>query len=336
MTDGVRVLGIDIGGTNIRVATITKLGKIISLSKKPSREFEKNLFACIQEQVDLNNLSKDLKIGIGSAGPLDPIKGFLHSPENMTCGEYPLKEKLMKEFKCSEVEVRNDLDAIGLGYYHFGESKSQGLKEEALAVIAPGTGLGSAMILSGKPYVGGKKSNYLACEHGKAPYFGETVDEVKAKIRASWEDFTAGKGIINIYVKLFKESQDQDIKEIIRNSSIRDKPWIIENFARDKKSEIFLKKFPELKDKRCEVCLKTYENVGKHLGYAIASFVTNFNPNLVIIEGSISIAFDIMESNIITYFKKSVFPGHQNTSIILGKLKHAGVLGAASLVLNKK
>ncbi len=328
-----KVIGIDIGGTNIRVATITNYGKILSISKKSSSNFEKNLFACIQEQINEYNLSTDLSIGIGSAGPLDPIRGFLHSPENLTCGEYPLKEKIMKEFNCKEVIVRNDLDAIGLGYYHFGESKTQGYKQEALAIIAPGTGLGSAMILDGNPYFGGKNSNFLACEHGKAPYFGDSIEEVKAKIGTSWEDFTAGKGVINIYEKLYGESKDITIKEAIKRSSTQDKPWLIENFARNEKNERFLKKFPQLTNKKCEICLKTYENVGKHLGYAIASFVTNFNPNLVILEGSISNAFDLMKNEIMKHFKKSVFPFHQNTPIQLGMLKHAGVLGAASLVL---
>jgi len=328
-----KVLGIDIGGTNIRVATVTSSGKILSISKKSSISFEKNLFTCITEQINENNLTKDLRIGIGSAGPLDPIRGFLHSPDNMTCEEYPLKEKLIQAFNCSKVEVRNDLDAIGLGYYHFGQSKMQGHKEEALAIIAPGTGLGSAMILHGKPYIGGKKSNFLACEHGKAPYFGETVDEVKAKIGTSWEDFTAGKGVINIYEKLFGESKDPKIKEVIKRSITRNKPWLIENFARTIKSERFLEKFPKFKDNTCEICVKTYGNVGKHLGFAIASFVTNFNPNLVILEGSITKAFDLMKVSMMSAFKRSVFPGHQETQIVIGELQNSGVLGAASLVL---
>ena len=159
-------IGIDIGGTNIRVATITSSGKIVSISKKSSVPFEKHLFDAIYEQVDEYFSNNELKIGIGSAGPLDPIQGFLHSPENLTCGEYPLKERLIKRFQAKKVEVRNDLDAIGLGYYHFGASRMQGYQEEALAIIAPGTGLGSAMLINGIPYFGGKNSNYLACEHG--------------------------------------------------------------------------------------------------------------------------------------------------------------------------
>ncbi|NHI93275.1 MAG: ROK family protein [Candidatus Lokiarchaeota archaeon] len=327
------VLGLDIGGTNIRGATVSKNGKIISITKIPSIPFEKNLFYCISEQIDKNFSNKTVNIGIGSAGPLDPITGFLHSPENLTCGEYPLKEKVIIEFNAQKVEVRNDLDAIGLGYYHFGESKMQGFQEQALAIIAPGTGLGASMLLDGKPYFGGVNSGYLACEHGKAPYFGETVAEIKAKIGHSWEEFTAGKGVISIYKNLFGESKDPEIKKIIEVADNRDKPWIIENFARAKKNPNFIKRFSEFKDKKIDqICLSAYENVGKHLGYSIASFVTNFNPNLVILEGSISKAFDLMKNAITNAFQKSVFPAHQKTPIVLGKLINAGVLGAASLV----
>lgn len=328
------VLGIDIGGTNIRVATVSNKGKIISITKKSSKHFEKNLFDSIKEQVDNNFRKKQLNIGIGSAGPLEPIEGFLHSPENLTCGEYPLKENIIKEFRAAQVEVRNDLDAIGLGYYFFSKSKMQGLNEKALAIIAPGTGLGASMILNGKPYFGGKNSGYLACEHGKAPYFGETIKEINAKIGRSWEDFTAGKGVISIYKKLLGESKNPAIKKIIREAEDRDKPWIIENFARNKKDSKFIGKFPEFKDEKIDkICLNTYIKLGKHLGYAIASFVTNFNPNLVILEGSISKAFDLMKESIIQNFKRSVFPAHKRISIKLGKLNNAGVLGAASLVI---
>ena len=326
-------LGIDIGGTNIRVATVSNKGEIVSITKKPSIPFEKNLHDSIKEQVDKYFINKQLNIGIGSAGPLDPIEGFLHSPENLTCGEYPLKKNLIKEFKASKIEVRNDLDAIGLGYYRFSASKMQGLQEQALAIIAPGTGLGASMILNGKPYFGGKNSGYLACEHGKAPYFGETVEEIKSKIGRTWEDFTAGKGVISIYYKLLGESNDSNVKSVINQAKKQEKPWLIENFARIEKDRKFIERFPNFNKILDEKCIKTYENVGKHLGYAIASFVTNFNPNLVILEGSISKAFDLMKVPLIEAFKKSVFPNHRDTLISLGELENSGVLGAASLVL---
>ncbi|MHA1313027.1 MAG: ROK family protein [Candidatus Helarchaeota archaeon] len=327
------VLGIDIGGTHIRVAVVNRHGNVLSISKKPSHPFEKGLFSCIEEQ--LKNLNEEeLKIGIGSAGPLNPKTGILHSPGNLDCGEYKLKETLIKKYGATQVEVRNDLDAIALGYYHFGKDVNQGYHVPALAVIAPGTGLGSSILIDGQCYFGGAFSGFLSLELGRAPYFGSTLEEIKAKIGTTFEDFTAGKGVISIYNKLFKKSKDERIRNIIDQASETEKPWLIQNFAKKQKDERFLKKYPDLKDLAVdETCLNTYKNVGKHLGLAIASFVTLMNPDLIILEGSIGInASDLMMDDLSKHFKRAVWSKHQEIPIRIGKLSNAGVKGAASLV----
>ncbi|MHC1591478.1 MAG: ROK family protein [Candidatus Helarchaeales archaeon] len=329
-----KVLGIDIGGTRIRVATVDNTGNILSITKKSSHPFERSLFECIDEQIK-NLKEKEIRIGVGSAGPLNPKTGVLHSPENLDCGEYPLKQRLLERYGATRIEIRNDLDAIALGYYNFARKREQGLHEPALAVIAPGTGLGSSILLDGQCYFGGSLSGYLALELGKVPYIGSTIEEAKAGIGKTLEDFTAGKGVISIYYKLFGPSKNEIIRKIIDDAPITEKPWLIQNFASKQKDEKFLKLHPDLANSPVDqACLNTYKNVGKHLGHAIATFVTLLNPNLVILEGSIGInAASLMMDEILKNFKKSVWPKHQDIPIRVGELSDAGVRGAASLVL---
>ncbi|MFX1450844.1 MAG: ROK family protein, partial [Promethearchaeota archaeon] len=295
------VIGVDIGGTNVRAGIVDKNGRIVSKSRKlieynkGLNGFEKNLIDCIKEQVDRLENIDDIRIGIGSPSPLNPITGFLHSPINLACGEYPLKDRIMETFNTKFVEVRNDLDAIALAYYNFSENSEQGRGVSFLAVIAPGTGLGSSILIQGKPYFGSSRSGFLALEHHKSPYFGSTIEEFKAGIGKDYEDFTAGKGVISIYNKLFGGSKNPKIAKLIENTIHEEKAWIINNFASDIKDEKFRKIYPEYVNLKDEICKRTYENVGKHLGYAIASFVTNFNPDLVILEGSISKAYNLMK-----------------------------------------
>ncbi|MFX0137465.1 MAG: ROK family protein [Candidatus Hodarchaeota archaeon] len=332
------VIGVDIGGTNIRAGIVDQNGKILSKSHRPVEHnkgqegFEKNLMDCIKEQVDELKNIEDLRIGIGSPSPLNPITGFLHSPINVGCGEFPLKDKIMEKFNTKYVEVRNDLDAIALGYYHYGENSEQGRGAPFLAVIAPGTGLGSSILFDGKPYFGSSRSEFLALEHHKTPYFGSTVEEIKAGIGKDLEDFTAGKGVISIYNKLFGGSKNPKIAELIKTIAYEEKAWIINNFASDSKDEKFRQRYPEYVNLKDEICKKTYENVGKHLGYAIASFVTNFNPDIVILEGSISKAYDIMKTEMLMAYKKSVWDPHKDLPIVVGRLKDAGIKGASTLV----
>ncbi|NVM04456.1 MAG: ROK family protein [Candidatus Helarchaeota archaeon] len=332
------VIGVDIGGTNIRAGTIDQNGKIISKSHRPVEHnkgqtgFEKNLMYCIKEEVDKLENIDDLRIGIGSPSPLNPITGFLHSPINVGCGEYPLKDRVMEKFNTKFVEVRNDLDAIALGYYNYGENSDQGRGLPYLAVIAPGTGLGSSILIEGKPYFGSSRSGFLALEHHKTPYFGSTLEEIKARIGKDFEDFTAGKGVISIYSKLFGCSKNPKIAELIENTAYEEKAWIINNFASNYKDEKFKQNYPKYVNLKDAICKKTYENVGKHLGYAIAAFVTNFNPDIVILEGSISNAYNIMKAEILNAYRKSVWEPHKDLPIVVGRLKDAGIKGASTLV----
>lgn len=332
------VIGVDIGGTNIRAGLIDQEGNIESKSKrliehdKGTVSFENNLMACIKEQIDKLDESSEIRIGIGSAGPLNPITGFLHSPENIGCGEYPLKDRIMERFKADSVEIRNDIVTIALGYYNFGENEEQGKGIPFLGVIAPGTGLGATILIHGVPYFGSSKSGYLSLEHHKTPYFGSTLDEFKAGIGKDYEDFTAGKGVISIYEKLFKGAKNKIIAETINKAHYEEKAWLIHNFASDTKDKRFIQQYPDLVNLKDEICKKTYENIGKHLGYAITSFVTNFNPDLVILEGSISKAYDIMKFELINTYRKSVWPAHKNIPIIPGRLEDAGIKGASTLV----
>ncbi len=331
------VIGVDIGGTNIRAGTVDQNGKIMHKSHMPvehdkgQKGFEKNLMDCIKEVVDKLDID-DIRIGIGAPSPMNPFTGFLNSPQNVGCGEYPLKDRVMEKFDTKYVEVRNDLDAIALGYYHFGEDSSQGRGIPYLAVIAPGTGLGSSMLIKGKPYFGSSRSGYLALEHHKSPYFGSTLEEFKAGIGKDFEDFTAGKGVIAIYYKLFGSSKNPEIAKIIENSKYEEKAWIINNFASDSKDKKFIQKYPDFINITDEICKRTYENVGKHLGFAIASFVTNFNPDIVILEGSISNAYDIMKIEMLKAYKESVWLAHKDIPITVGTLKDAGIKGASTLV----
>ena len=331
------VIGVDIGGTNIRAGIVDINGNILSKSQrlvthKGQEIFDKNLISCIKEEVDKLTSKKEIRIGIGTAGPLDPKIGFIHSPINVGCGEYPIKKRLMDTFNTEYIEVRNDLDTIALAYYHFGENSNQGKGAKYLAIIAPGTGLGSSILIEGQPYFGSSRSGYLALEHHRTPYFGSTVEEVKAGIGKNLEDFTAGKGVISIYEKLFGGSKNQTIAQIIKNAPYGDKAWLIHNFATILKDENFKEQFPNHVKLECDVCKKTYKNVGKHLGYAIAAFVTNFNPDLVVLEGSISKAYDIMKSELLVAYKSAVWPAHQDIPMVVGKLKDAGIKGASTLV----
>ena len=336
-------IGIDIGGTKIRGAIIDINGELVNeleVIKLPmgrnKKTFEDSLFNCIIKNIkDFNELfpEVEIKIGIGSAGPLSSIDGILYSPENIGCGKYEINKEILNNFSVKKVSLINDCEAIALGYYKYGGNMDYGQDVQALGLIAPGTGLGAAMILNGKPYWGGKKMGYLAVELSRTPYFGSTVEEVQANIGINLEDFASGMAVYPILMKIYGGPKMTIISECIKKTRDEDKAWLIEQFARKSKSPEFIKKYPDLANIDVdEKCLLAYKNLGKHIGYSIAAFITNFNPDLMILEGSIMNGYDLFVDEMLASFRSAVYPEHRKVPIVRGLLKNAGIKGASYYV----
>ena len=79
-------IGIDLGGTNVRVAKVTADGKILNEVKSPSyaqdgpAKVMENLKACIAQ---IPNLSECSGIGIGVPGPVDTVRGEMVMSTNL-------------------------------------------------------------------------------------------------------------------------------------------------------------------------------------------------------------------------------------------------------------
>jgi len=92
------VIGIDLGGTNVRVARVTEDGQILQVLSSPSHALEgtekvmTNLKSLIRQIDGLNEVSG---IGIGVPGPVDTVKGVMTMATNLPGFEnYPMAHLL--------------------------------------------------------------------------------------------------------------------------------------------------------------------------------------------------------------------------------------------------
>jgi glucokinase len=145
------ILGVDIGGTNIKAGLIRDK-KIIKKSKNPTgaqrnkEEILKTLFDTIDEVMCPDVQS----IGIGVPGLLDLKKGQLQNISNIPAWKYlPLRD-LVKERYNIDVFVNNDANCLALGEKHFGK----GQDVDNMIAIALGTGVGSGIVLNNKLVTG--------------------------------------------------------------------------------------------------------------------------------------------------------------------------------------
>lgn len=142
-------IGIDIGGTNLRVAIVSKEGKIIE-SYKTENEVLKGASYNLDKLINhIKTVWKDYKIekaGVGAPGPLDLNVGKIINPPNLKGWEnFNIAEYLTEKLKIS-VKVNNDANVAGFAESLFGNAKEC----SSMFYITVSTGVGGAMIMDGK------------------------------------------------------------------------------------------------------------------------------------------------------------------------------------------
>ena len=168
------VLSYDLGGTKVAVGVISAKGKILVETRENVR-IEDGKQAVIDQLVHLGEkflkeFPKIKKIGMASAGPLDPLKGVLLDPTNFTSrhgswGRVPLATILTKRLK-RQVYLENDAAAAMLAERWIGAAK----KHNNAMILTLGTGLGTGIICNGELVRTGQylhpEAGHLIIHHG--------------------------------------------------------------------------------------------------------------------------------------------------------------------------
>jgi glucokinase len=163
-------IGIDLGGTNVRVASVKNGAIIKKVSEQCKAKESKDVV--LQQTISMihNVFTSEVKsIGIGVPSVVDTEKGIVYNVVNIpSWEEVHLKKILEEEFKVP-VSVNNDCNCFALGEYHFGKGK----EFRDVVCVALGTGVGAGIIINGELYNG---SNTGAGEIGCLPYLGANYE----------------------------------------------------------------------------------------------------------------------------------------------------------------
>ncbi len=173
------VVGIDLGGTNVRAAVVSQQGEIKAWAQAPieaGRGAEQgiqriqNLIRHVMQQAEIEQIAG---IGFGSTGPLDREKGFIQNPYTLPGWEnVDVRTPLSQAFEAPLV-MENDADAAALGEAWLGSGKGA----SRFALVTVGTGVGSGFIVDGVIYrgMGGEHpeaGHQVLDPHGPACYCG--------------------------------------------------------------------------------------------------------------------------------------------------------------------
>jgi len=189
-----RIIAVDIGATNLRVAECSLVEIIRKLQEKTDRD---NGPMGVSQQIIRMIKSLDIKpisIGIGSIGPLDLKKGSIVNTPNFVFKNIPVVELLLDEFHIP-VKMLNDCATGVLGEWKYGAGKTY----ENVVYITLSTGLGGGAIVDGHLLIG-KDGNAVEIGH-------ITIDPDSSLIcgcgcRGHWEAYCGGShmGQLSEYV----------------------------------------------------------------------------------------------------------------------------------------
>jgi glucokinase len=185
------IIGVDLGGTNIKAALVSQKGKMIKKyetkteAKKGTKAVINNIISAIKKV----SSGKILGIGIGSPGPLDYKKGTILNPVNLPFRNVPLRKVIENKFKLKTF-LDNDANCFTLAEAIFG----QGKKYENTVGITLGTGLGGGVVINKKIYHG--RNNAAELGHMTINYDGP---KSRCRNNGCIETYVAARGIKRIY-----------------------------------------------------------------------------------------------------------------------------------------
>jgi glucokinase len=151
-------IGVDIGGTTISVGLVGESGGMqgrLVFATEPERGFgeamEKIARAIDELLVSAGRGREELVgVGIGCAGPVDPVSGTIHNPFTLPGWEGESPVRVLGETFSVPAYLENDADAAVLGETHAGSARSF----RDVVMLTFGTGVGGGALVGGRVYRG--------------------------------------------------------------------------------------------------------------------------------------------------------------------------------------
>jgi glucokinase len=181
--------GIDLGGTQVRVALARADGKLFASikTKTPLLKTPQALVDWAAAEIDRHRgRDKVRSITIAAPGPIDLKRGVLVNPPNLPWQNVPLVA-MMSRATGAKVHLANDADMAGLGEFHHGAGRGT----RNMVYITWSTGVGGGLIVDGKLHRGG---------HGTAGEVGHMIIDPNGPLdscgqRGCLEAFVGGKNL---------------------------------------------------------------------------------------------------------------------------------------------
>ena len=313
-------IGVDIGGTNVKIALVDEKGVIAYSNSVPTRaemgyEYTiKNIINTIKDSLkeSNNDISNIGGIGFGLPGQIDSVNGIVRLLPNIPGWvEVPLAKIVKDEFNVP-VKLDNDVRVATLGELNFGAGKGC----QNLVCLTVGTGVGSGIVLNGQLVRG---ASMTAGEIGHVVVERNNGEICGCGATGCLEAYASGPSVVKMAKDYIAGGKSTKFKEIAAGNEIT--PFMVYEAAKQGDA----------------VAKRIFTIVGEYLGVALVSVVNLLNPEKIIVGGGVGQADDLILDPIREAIKKRCIPtSAAAVEIVPAQLgESAGVVGASILVNQK-
>jgi len=311
------IVGVDLGGTSIKLALLTNNGEFIDKWEVPTdksdsgKHIPKTITIAIEEKLKQMDKTKEeiAGIGIGAPGSVRLEDGLIFAAVNLGWVNFPLKEILEKESGIPVI-VDNDANIAAVG--EMWKGAGNGAKDVVMVTL--GTGVGGGVIVNGDVAHG---------ISGSAGEIGHITVQLENGVLCNCgktgclETISSATGI----ARIANEKLQNTTKETVLNEMSNDSP-------------ITAKDVFEAYSNGDEVAEEIVNHVMRYLALVLAGVGNTLNPENIIIGGGVSNAGELLLKPLKKYFDEFAFTTVRNsTKLSIAKLGNdAGAIGAAYLV----
>ena len=310
-----KCIGIDVGGTTVKIGLFETDGTLLFKWEVPTRKEEggryilEDVAASIREVLTEKEIhfSDILGAGLGIPGPVMP-DGYVEVCVNLGWRDVNPQKELSAMLDNIPVKSGNDANVAALGEMWRGG----GMGFTDIVMVTLGTGVGGGIIIDEK-IIAGKHG--LGGEIGHIHIRGEGWEPCNCSGVGCVEQIASATGIA---------------REARRRMAGEETPSVLRQYG----DAVTAKDVLDAAKAGDELALSVVETVGRYLGMALAGIAMTVDPQMFVIGGGVSKAGQFL-IDIIDKYYQHYSPISQNKGIIgLAKLGNdAGIYGAARLVL---
>lgn len=316
-------IGVDLGGTNMRVAAVTGSGQPLEVIRSATPLSLGRDYVINEIAAEVRGLAQQFRsahrlvgIGVGVPGILDIASGTLHSAANLPGWDHYPVRSVLEERLGIPVVLENDANCAALGEKWLGAGRDV----DDLCMLTLGTGVGGGFVFNGRPWHGmtgmaGEIGHMTVMPEGAACGCGN---------RGCLEQYASATAVVRMASEAIASGKAPHLQRLT-----------------DDGGPLTARLLYEAALQGDTAAQEVFDVVGRALGIVLANLVNALNLPLYVIGGGLAEAWQAFSPALFRelHHRSVVFSAGENsghglkaTRIVPAELhESAGLLGAARL-----